>query len=329
MAVQAAHWRSNTRIHSASENAPPMKPGDPNRDAVVLLQEALIATSFNIPSGPTGNYLGETAAAVRDVEARFGLDRDEGIAGKQVVGTLDALLQIVAPPPKPPIPPPVPVPPPKPTEPLEMGSPLALKDVPLARRKLLAAQGALLRISIGDSLVPKPGEPLLKMSPLTEAALRTHFRLVNGSPSIPAERFLVFSDIKTINATFDRINQVLLNPAMFTTGIPVNGLHVPAEAPFGGPIRFGPAYKNFDTPGMQRIGPNSRAAILLHEATHVVDEISGQPQIHISEFDSGYATQHADLALHNPSSYAGFAAHIFHRRDPSPRFGLGPGARTL
>jgi hypothetical protein len=62
---------------------------------------------------------------------------------------------------------------------------------------------------------------------------------------------------------------------------------------------------------------------VIHESVHVFDGISGQPNVHISEFLPAYDAQSADLSIHNPSSYAGFAAHIHKGSDPSPRFGLG------
>jgi hypothetical protein len=75
------------------------------------------------------------------------------------------------------------------------------------------------------------------------------------------------------------------------------------------------------------VGPNSRAAILIHEGMHAVDadKKSGDDDIHISEFDPAYETQPPDKSLFNPSSFAGFAAHVFNGSDPKPRFGLGAG----
>lgn len=61
----------------------------------------------------------------------------------------------------------------------------------------------------------------------------------------------------------------------------------------------------------------------MHEGVHVFDGQSGARNAHISEFDPAYDRQSADLSLHNPSSFAGFAAHIVNNGDPSPRFGLG------
>jgi hypothetical protein len=65
---------------------------------------------------------------------------------------------------------------------------------------------------------------------------------------------------------------------------------------------------------------------LIHESTHVVDNRSGAPAIHISEFDPAYDAQDPDLSIHNPSSFAGFAANIFPPTgEPQLRYGLGPG----
>jgi hypothetical protein len=139
-------------------------------------------------------------------------------------------------------------------------------------------------------------------------------------------RGVTLGDLDLITRTYGGIGNVMFNSATtFRSGSPVNGLTVPAEAPLDGPITFGPAYADFDTRFGKRIGPNSRMAIIIHEATHVVDGISGLPGIHTSEFEAGYPIQPPDLALHNPSAYAAFAAHIVLRRDPNPRFGLGAG----
>jgi len=108
---------------------------------------------------------------------------------------------------------------------------------------------------------------------------------------------------------------------------------------------FGPYFRSFSAdqpirprppgvPGAQFpfghfIGPNSRAAILIHEGMHAVDAslTSGNLGIHISEFSPAYDTQPANLSMFNPSSYAGFAAHVANGAagDPNPRFGLGNG----
>ena len=85
-------FRKNRRIQSAAENAPPMKPGEGDVEAVRVLQHALIDAGFSIPDGPTGNYGRETMAAVQALERRWSLMSDTGIAGRQVFERLDALL---------------------------------------------------------------------------------------------------------------------------------------------------------------------------------------------------------------------------------------------
>jgi peptidoglycan hydrolase-like protein with peptidoglycan-binding domain len=66
-----------------------MRIGEFNHDATVVLQKALIENGFSIPAGPTGNYLQETATAVRAAEDQFGLTVDGGVAGRQVLSALD------------------------------------------------------------------------------------------------------------------------------------------------------------------------------------------------------------------------------------------------
>jgi hypothetical protein len=110
------------------------------------------------------------------------------------------------------------------------------------------------------------------------------------------------------------------------------GLDVAAEAPFGGPVLFGPPYSDFKldpvpVTNIDLTGPNSLAAMMMHEATHVIDKLSGGTAVHISEFTAAYDTQSADDARHNPSAYATFAAHIDAGADRprAQRFGLGAG----
>jgi peptidoglycan hydrolase-like protein with peptidoglycan-binding domain len=66
-----------------------MRVGELNHDATVVLQEALIENGFPLAAGPTGNYLQDTAAAVRAAEQAFTLSVDQGVAGRQVLGALD------------------------------------------------------------------------------------------------------------------------------------------------------------------------------------------------------------------------------------------------
>jgi hypothetical protein len=300
MALRSLFWNTNQRLQAAAENKPAMRAFDPDRVAVALLQQALVDTGI-ADIAVDGIYGPKTAAAVVEVEKRFNMDRDQGVAGRQVLGILDILLQGG-----------------------DLGRDLAIADVPLASTKVRAAIGALTAF---QSALPNGGP----FDQVTVDALLTHFRLAVAAPTIGVARQVTDQDITDILFRYNQLLGLYAAAATrFRTGVPVNGIFTAAEAPLGGPITFGPAFTDVDSHFGDRIGPNSRAAILIHEAVHVFDGQSGNDATtHISEFDPRYAAQPADLSLHNPSSFAGFAAHIDNRGDPSPRFGLGPGARGL
>jgi hypothetical protein len=320
MALSWEVWRGEQRIQRAEINSPPLKSGESGQP-VHLLQASLVLQGFDIPHhGVTGdppvqnnNFLNETQAAVRQCEARFGLTLDIGVAGQEVVRRLDrendTLYTFKA---------------------GHFGAALARTDVSRAVGKITSATLALtfLRVNVLNLLV----------SNLVEDALRVHFRLLPpGSIGDGIRRARTTADIDRILTQFTLIAAVLNSCATsFRDGIPVNGVKIPAEANTGSrTILFGPAFRDFTVSPVDLtgggIGPNSRAAILIHEGMHASDDsnTSGNRNIHISEFQAAYNTQPADLSLFNPSSYASFAAHIANGGDPPIRFGLGPGARLL
>lgn len=298
MPLFAPLWSGNNRIRAAAINAPGMKAFDPDRVAVALLQQALAATGIALAIKVDGIYGQQTAAAVRAVQKRFNLTPDQGAAGREVIGVLDLMLRNAL-----------------------FASDLARLDVPLAASKVRAALAAITALQIAR----RAGTP---SAPLTIAALRTHFRLTEAAPTIGVGRAMTDADLVTISIRYTQLIGLFSSAATrFRTGAPVNGPRTPAEAPLGGPITFGPAFtnvrNNFGNPVGEPIGPNSRAAILIHEGVHVFDGQSGAANAHISEFEPAYDRQSPELSLHNPSSFAGFAAHIINNGDPSPRFGLG------
>lgn len=300
LALQSDFWKTNPRLQKAVENKPSMKAFEPDHAAVTLLQKALVDTGIQPETKVDGIYGQQTAKGARAVENRFNMDKDQGAAGQQVLGILDILLQGGT-----------------------LGADLAVLDAPLALKRVRAAMGALMVLRINRALGVPPNS-------LVVDAMLTHFRLSFTPATIGVARLITDADIATIFAMYVSLEGLLKAPAgRFRTGVPVNGIFTAAEAPLGGPITFGPAYSNRDCHWGGFIGKDSRAAVLMHEAVHVFDGISGRDDIHISEFDEAYKRQPADLALHNPSSYAGFAAHIEQGRDPKPPFGLGPGSRSL
>ena len=300
MTLFAATWSDNTRLQNAANNSPAMRAFEPDSTAVSLLQQALVDTGVTPDLNVDGAYGNNTAQAVRQAELRFHMDSDGGAAGRQVLGVLDILEQSG-----------------------QFGADLAITDTPLAGSKVRAAVTALntLRTALANN------GPL---NITTTDALRVHFRLFIATPTIGVGRVVTDADLNLILTIYGQIITLFAAASTrFTTGVPVNGIFTAAEAPFGGPVRFGPAYTNVNSNFGGLIGPNSRAAVVIHESVHVFDRDSGRADIHISEFDPAYDVQDPDLSLHNPSSYAGFAAHIFAGSDPVPRFGLGPTSRAL
>ena len=308
MALTAAHWQGNARLNNASENKPSLKPGDPNATAVQVFQNVLLSLQFGMKAGADGSYGSQTSAAVREVEKEFKLGLDQGVAGKEVLTVLDRFL----------------------LDPSQFGAgrasgrTLALTDVPLARSKVSAALKAL--VDLDKALFSStPGAA----DPVTIDALRVHFRLTQVPGTTGVTRVFTQTDLNEIRATFTATRGILDGAsARFVDFMPENGPLTAAEAPFGGNVRFGPVYRNFDRRGLGLIGKESRAAILIHECTHAIDAVSGNDTTtHISEFDPRYPGQPPEFAKHNPSSYATFAAHIVSRKDPDPRPGLGPLSR--
>lgn len=310
MTLSWTGWQDNARIQSAENNNPAIRPGAAGQH-VHLLQAALILNGFDVPhhgvdenSGvQNSNYLGETQAAVRACEGRFGLSRDTGIAGREVISRLDRESNTFYT-----------------TNAGHFGAALARTDVPRAVGKISSSLLSLTFLRAGS--LPDT------VAPLVDDALRVHFRLLPpGSAGDGIRRARRKADLDHIITTFTNLAAVLNSSATtFEDGIPVNGIRTPAESNTGSRrIRFGPAFLDLDAPCGGRIGPHSRAAILIHEGMHSVDfsGLSGNGAVHISEFEPAYDTQTADRSLFNPSSYAGFAAHIANNGDPNPRFGLG------
>ena len=93
-------FRDNGRIRNAAENAPPMRRGERDTEAVRILQNALMAVNAatmrrSIRSDGTldGDYGGETVAAVARFQAMAGQAEDggsgDGIAGRMTWLALD------------------------------------------------------------------------------------------------------------------------------------------------------------------------------------------------------------------------------------------------
>lgn len=170
-----------------------------------------------------------------------------------------------------------------------------------------------------------------------DAALATHFHVAATAP--PSVRAAVVSQIL---AEFSGVTATLKQSATKfryrtdaeATTVDGNPSVPDAYAFFGGSINF--------TAGFVARGPLNRAASVLHESVHVIDDLGGSSATHIPEwyvtdpvadalglarqpdtadFDTRYDLMSAADAQHNPSAYAAFAQHVALGTDT--RFGAG------
>jgi hypothetical protein len=199
--------------------------------------------------------------------------------------------------------------------------------------------------SVGKGLDPKQAPSL----GFIEDAFHKHFKLILDASKKNAAHpnVKVFNPVTDttfvpfIRATFRAISAVVINPAKFdlitaaaATADKADGIAAYVKAT-GGNIQVSPA---FNSPTR---GPNCQAAIVVHEATHVVDGASGADAAHIPEWatvdppisgkvtagpdatfsKTGYDLQTPENAIHNAAAYASFAAHVARGKDE--RFGDG------
>lgn len=160
---------------------------------------------------------------------------------------------------------------------------------------------------------------------LTRAALATAFKVDAPDPAFVAR---VLESLERSRAVLERsasfFHDVSARKAerLFRTkDIP------PAYAIGGRGVYFTPRFERHDPRTGRGFGPMCRAAMVLHESVHVFDPRSGEPDVHVSEWDEPrFSAQTPEQSLHNPSAYACFAAQIHEERLDWPRdarFGAG------
>ena len=153
-------------------------------------------------------------------------------------------------------------------------------------------------------------------APLTRAALQINFAWRQLDPSFTDMR------LRQIRASFGAIRAVMRESAARFAEVseaaamelfrPGPGADIPpAYAIFADRIYFTPRFSGF--------GPKCRTAMLLHEAVHVFDRRSGEPAIHVSEWDPRFDDLTAEQQLHNASAYGSFAGQVHHELLEWPR----------
>ncbi len=166
-------------------------------------------------------------------------------------------------------------------------------------RKWIAAALVALR---ADLALASVGLPALA-GPAT-TALATHFHV-----SSVADRQAY---LPIIIANFEAVENVLKDPrlamrfrnqseATADHGVDAAGTPYPAYAFYQHSTNYTTRFPSF--------GPKCQAAMVLHETVHYVD-IKADAAHDFYEHLPVYATLTPDLAAHNPSSYASYAAHV-------------------
>jgi hypothetical protein len=179
-------------------------------------------------------------------------------------------------------------------------------------KELAEREGKPIAIRWIDAAIAELGR---RESRLLQCALATSF-------SVPDTVVADGDVVEAIVDTFVRCRDVLVRSDRYFVGVTEGSARTifppsahadipPAYAIFEEAIYFTPRFEPFDSASMRGFGPLCRAAMVLHESVHVIDPLSGAPNVHISEWDEpGFSAQTIEESLHNPSAYASFAAHV-------------------
>ncbi len=223
------------------------------------------------------------------------------------------------------VPEPQPEPPPSPDpDPQPEPQPDPEPQPALTQSALAAGDVALALTWVDAAILAIDGYP---SDDVTVAALYTSFAW-GDVPYADEPAFLA-----QMRQKFEALRDVLTNHAVtFDDATNEDALAIfssvpPAYAYFNGKVFFTPNFKAWDPASTSGFGPKCRTAMLVHESVHVIDGVSGAPDIHISEWDEpAFSNMPASKAVHNPSAYATFASQVFEAQINWPvesRYGAG------
>lgn len=156
----------------------------------------------------------------------------------------------------------------------------------------------------------------------TAAALETHFHL--SKRKLPQSVYLqiIKTNYTRVISVFGKAGQVFRSrtnaEAAADRGVDDAGVPFPAYTFFQGSVNFTTQFKPFD--GTEGFGPMCRAAMVLHEPVHFVDQLANNAN-DFYEHGLQYPNITPEQAVHNPSSYVCFAEQIVFGSDV--RFGAG------
>ncbi len=191
----------------------------------------------------------------------------------------------------------------------------------MSPRELAESEGKPIAIDwIEAALAALQDEPT---GPLVTSALATNFSLAEGAPArqradvigaVIAAFRRSFAVIQKSRRTFRDATEAEAARWFSADDLP------PAYAIFDDAIYFTPRFAPWNEATRSGFGLRCRAAMVLHESVHVFDPRSGEPRIHLSEWDEpAFSAQTLDESLSNPSAYASFAAQVDARALAWPR----------
>lgn len=150
-------------------------------------------------------------------------------------------------------------------------------------------------------------------APLTRAALDVNFAFVRlDATEHAAHRVWIAAAYVQIQRVLERSHVLFADVSdgeahrLFGDAVP------PAYAIGGDRVYFTREFRPWDPVARRGYGPKCRAAMLIHESVHVFDGRSGEPEIHLSEWDPRFDRMTPEQQLHNASAYASFAAQVHH-----------------
>lgn len=192
------------------------------------------------------------------------------------------------------------------------GVPIALRWVCAAIATLQAHLTSLARSEPGDLLAQR--------------ALEINFSLSGEQPLTSVYVVLVIARFVQARGVLEQSSQHFYDIDE-QAARELFGEDIPPAYAHGGRVYFTPRFDPYNPVTKRGFGPQCRAAMVLHESIHLIAPRSGEPEIHISEWDEpAFSQQSFEESLHNPSSYASFGAQVFQRAlawPPSARFGAG------
>ncbi len=156
----------------------------------------------------------------------------------------------------------------------------------------------------------------------TAAALETHFHLSKGKLPKAVYLQIIRTNYTRVISIFGKAAQVFRSrtdaQAVSDRGVDDDGTPFPAYTFFQGSVNFTTSFKPFD--GTDGFGPMCRAAMVLHEPVHFVDQLANRAN-DFYEHGLPYPNITPEQAVHNPSSYVCFAEQVTFGSDV--RFGAG------